>query len=174
MTWLYENPWPTIVAGGVAELALIANLYVTGRLRTVVWMLVVAAIAGGLLLFEHYTVTDREQIEANLQEIASALERGDSKTVLAHISPTAKQNTIDRARYAVSLRATEVRINSDLTIDVRENADPPQAVASGTVTVSGSLRGYTGTAPLQVTVYLRKSDGKWLIYDHEELRVGLR
>ncbi|MEX2186723.1 MAG: hypothetical protein WD875_08015 [Pirellulales bacterium] len=172
MTWLYENPWPAIVGGAIGEVILIGMLYATGRLRLVVWMVVVAAIAGGLVWFERYTVTDREQIEMNLHEIAAALERGDAKTVVDHISPSAQQ-TIGRARFAASLHATEVRINSDLKIEVIDDVDPPQAKATGTVTVVGS-RGYSGAVPVQVELTLRKVDGKWLIYSHQEPRVGLR
>lgn len=172
MTMLVENPWPAIVIGGIVEAILIGMLFVTGRLRTVVWMAVAAAIAGGFVLLEHFVVTDREQIETNLFEIAAAIERGDAQTVVGHISPSATR-TIDRARFAVSLRPAEVRISSDLKIVVRDEFDPPEADATGTVTVVGSRR-YAGAVPVQVAVYFRKVDGVWLISGHEEPRLGLR
>lgn len=172
MTWLYENPWPAIVGGAIAELILIGMLFASGRLRLVVWMAVVAAIAGGLVLFEHYTVTDREQIELNLREIAAALERGDVSTVVEHISPAAER-TIGRARFAALQGATEVRINNDLEIKVYYDEDPLRAEAWGTVTAVGS-RVYRGAVPVQVEVALRKVEGKWLIYNHKELGVGIR
>jgi len=171
MTWLIENPWPIMLAGGAVELALLFMLFTTGRVKVMLYMVFAGAVIGGLLLVEKYVVTDREQIETMLQEIADALEQGDSKTVVAHISPAAK-DTISSAYRAGQLRPREVRINSDLKIDVRDDVDPPQAEASATVTVTGTGP-YAGTAPVQVKAWLRKVDGEWLIYDHTE-KIGMR
>jgi hypothetical protein len=171
MAWLVENPWPIMLAGGAVELALLFMLFTTGRVKVMLYMVLAGAVIGGLLLVEKYVVTDREQIETMLQEIADALEQGDAKTVVAHISETAK-DTRSSAYRAVQLRPREVRINNDLKIDVRDDVDPPQAEASATVTVTGTGP-YAGTAPVQVKAWLRKVDGKWLIYDHTE-KIGLK
>jgi hypothetical protein len=166
MSWLFENPWPVILAGGAVEFALLVMLYTTGRVNVMLWMALAGAVIGGLLLVERNIVTDREQIENVFDEIAEAAERGDGETIVKHISPTAT-DTIVRARAAVRFRPSEVRINNDLKIDVREEIDPPQAEATATVTVSGAA-GYKGGFPVQVRVWLRKVDGKWLIYDHTD------
>jgi hypothetical protein len=172
MNWLVENPWPVVIVGAGIELALLVALYMTGRLRTVVWMLVVAAITGGYWLLEQQIVTEREQIEANLYEIAAAFENRDVATVEKHISKSAPV-TLTEAQQAARLPFAEVRINSGLKIDVRDDFDPPEAEASGTVTVT-MTSGFTKPMPVQITVYLRKVDGKWLIVRHEKPHLGIR
>jgi hypothetical protein len=172
MLWIVENPWPVLIVAAIGELALLVAFYRTGRVKMTLWMLILAAAAGGYWLLEKEIVTDREQIENNLHAIAAAMVANDVATVESYISKSAPV-TLQRAQQVARMPFAEIRINNDLQITIRDDVDPPQAEAAGTVTVV-MARGYTGATPARATVRLRKADGQWLIYEHEEPRIGIR
>jgi hypothetical protein len=172
MLWIVENPWPVLAVAALGELALLVAFYRTGRVKMTLWMLLLAAAAGGYWLIEQQIVTDREQIENNLHAIAAAFERNDVATVESYISKSSPR-TLQEAQQAAGLQFAEVRIGNDLTIVLREEFDPPEADASGTVMVM-MKRGFAKAMPVKVTVYLRKVDGQWLISGHERPEVSIR
>jgi hypothetical protein len=173
MLWIVENPWPILIVVALGELALLVAFYRTGRVKMTLWMLILAAAAGGYWLLEKEIVTDREQIENNLHAIAAAMVANDVATVESYISKSAKITTLQSAQQVARMKFAEIRINNDLLVTVRDDVDPPQAEATGTVTVV-MASGYTGTTVARATVRLRKVDGQWLIYEHEEPRIGIR
>lgn len=171
MTWLLESPWPAIVVGALAEIALICIFFATGRVKLLIGMAAVAVLAGGMFLLQWWVVTDREQIRQNVFDAAKAVEQGDVDGVIKFISPSAKA-VQDRARQVSAMRLREVRVADDLKIDVRDDVEPKQARVSGicSVGVTGMM---SGVVPVNVTLFMRKDGDHWLIYDAEH-RVGLR
>jgi hypothetical protein len=172
MMWIVENPWPVIAVAVLGELALLVAFYRTGRVTMTLWMLLLAAAAGAYWLIEASVVTDREQIENNLHAVAAAMVARDVATVESYISKSAVV-TLQRAQQAAGMRFAEIRINNDLQITIKDDVDPPQAEAAGTVTVV-MASGRSPAMPVQAKVWLRKFDGQWLIYSHEEPRLGIR
>src|SRR5215211_577876 len=87
MQWLFENPWPSVVAGAIVALAFGLMFLRSGRTAWLVAMAGVLVSLALLVVVERAVVTDREQVELTLEEIAVALERNDSDKVVDYILP---------------------------------------------------------------------------------------
>lgn len=86
MTWLSENPWP--LAGGCVVLTAVflVMLKLTTQGRFLVFAGVALAMAGVVLLVEHFWTTDRERIAGVLYDMADAVEQSEFDRLEAHLS----------------------------------------------------------------------------------------
>lgn len=168
MSWLLETPWPAIIGGAIAEVALGFMYFTSGRLRLLLWMGVAAAVAASLILLQWFVVTDREQITANVNAAAEAASRGDVEGVLGFISPSAEALRL-RARGVIAMRPSSVRVVI-LKLEILKNENPPQARLNCLAMVKHPL--YKGETPVKVEAFLRKHDAKWVVYDARE-QLGL-
>ena len=72
MTWLVEDPTPTLVAAALIEAVLVLALVKTGR-GVLLWAVGgVALLAVALLALEWLVVTDKEKVEETLSGAARA------------------------------------------------------------------------------------------------------
>ena len=173
MTWLFERPFPIIVIGGICLALLTAALVQTGKRWLMVALAMVALLTGGLVFLERAIVTDREQVEAVLFDIADALEKNDVDTVVSHISSNCQELQNEAGAVMGSVTISAVRIKNNLKIVVEEDRDPPLAVAEFNVVIEGSDRaGFAGQLAyrrfFQVTFRLEE-DGQWRIVGYEDL-----
>jgi hypothetical protein len=128
-TLFFENPFYVYVTLGVAELVLTAIWWErrTPRWRQV--LLIPPVLAGLVLLVERLVVTDREQLLADVREIARGLEMHQSETLDRYLDDdfrgylggreidrkaaieTADQAVKGMGVSSVSLRDVEVQVN---------------------------------------------------------------
>jgi len=175
MTWLFENPWPALVAGVIAEGVLAIVLVTSGRGKWIGVMVLVALLTIGLLVMERLVVTEVERVENSLDEVAVALEHNDRQGVLDHLSPSAAGLRSHAASTLQQLTINEAHIGSDLTVRINELKSPPTATATFTARISGDA--LHGGLPYKnmvqrLRVILHKEQNRWLIFSYDE--VGLK
>jgi hypothetical protein len=168
MTWLVEDPTPTLVAVVLIEAILTIALVKTGR-GALLWAIAGVALLGACLLaLEWLVVTDRETIEDTLTGAAHALEANDPQAVVAYIDPTSpmrREVTQELSRVTIS----KVSWNR---LDVKFNryTSPPTAVADFMGYINGKDR--RGEVPYEnfsgrITVQLRREGDRWLMTSYE-------
>ncbi len=170
MTTLTENPMPLIFFAVAVEAVLGVILYMTGRGIYLIAMIGVLLAILGCVGLERMIVTERERVEAALEEVRAGMEANDIERVLACISPQAGDVRSD-ARWAISyVRFTRVKITR-LEIDkINKLTSPPTATARFIVMVSGEDRhGSMGhrTYPAKLDVTFRLENGRWVIIKHK-------
>jgi len=87
MTFLSENP--TYLAGGLGLLAgvLLIAMRVTQQGRYLLWALSALGLATGVLVVEHFWVTDAERIERVVYDLRDAVAASDADRALSCMTP---------------------------------------------------------------------------------------
>jgi hypothetical protein len=87
MELLVEDP--TYLAGGLGILgvAFLIALRLTQQGRYLIWALAALALAGVVLVIEHFWVTDAERIERVVYDLRDAVMASDAERVLTHLTP---------------------------------------------------------------------------------------
>ncbi len=177
MIWVIEQPLYLIILGLVAVVGFGFGWMQTGY-RALLYLAVGSAIcAGGLLLLERLVVTDAEEVESVLHQIAGDIERNDLPAVLAAIHPDAVQTRQRAEAEFPNYEIDYVDIKSNLKVDVDDDAVPPKAMATFNVMVKGRERSFGPfTVPRFVEVTLVKVDDRWLALDyrHYEVTFGMK
>jgi hypothetical protein len=174
MMWLMESPL-AILGVGVAVLAvLFVALQQTGKKGILLAMLITTLLFAGLLVLERSVVTDRESVEATLQEIAGALETNDIDLVVSHISESAPEITSDAKRYLRMGTIQEVKIKKIHSVELRmENPPPVASVDFNVLIVAEDRSGALGTrrVPKRLKVVFCQEGGAWRVskYKMEEV-----
>jgi hypothetical protein len=167
MSWLFEDPWPVIWITLVVEALLAAALFNTQSKAVLAGMLGVLALAGGLLLVERLVVTETEEVEQTLHDVAEALETNDVAAVLTHLAPDAAEIRFAAQGLLPSVNITEAEVGSDLSVRINPLMNPPTATARfmGKISMeSGGSRNIPYEKfirPFSVT--LRKEGDRWLL-----------
>jgi hypothetical protein len=168
---LAEDPKLVIFIGIVAVAVLASVLPRTQRYGLVFLAMaavLVLTVAG--VVFERLVVTEREQVEAVLDDIASALEDNDVDGVLDHLSPAATP-TRTRARLAMEeLVITDAGIRN-LEVAINRLTSPVTAEAR----FDGVIRYRFRTGDIgrnfyaaRFVVVLQLEEGRWMVTDHIE------
>ncbi len=167
MASLLESPWPAIWFG-LCALALLGVAYLNTRRGLLLVLLGVAlAISGAGILVEWLVVTDVEEVENTLQEVADALESNDLTRVQSFLDPGADVMRRRTEQYLPLVKVTQVKI-SDIKVRINRLIAPPTA----TVQFFGRISFESRSAAVQTpygnlirpfTVKLRKSGKRWLL-----------
>ena len=175
MNWLWESPWTIVSVVALLEVALAVALLRTGRALLLAAIAGVAVLGGVLLFVERMILTDREQVEATLDDLSATLVTNDVPAVLRFIAPSATEVRALAERTLPEVKVNEARVGGDLEIKVDERAIPQTAEASFTGVFSVALR--RGTLPhdkivRRFRVKFVKQQDRWLIAGVEESDVG--
>ena len=170
MTWFIESPWPSVALGVGLELILAIALVRSGRGIIIAAMVGVLALTAGLVVLERVVVTETEQVEDTLDEIATALTTNEPSTVLALFSDKSPrraevQSTLSR------VRVSEAKVLGDLEVRLNQLTNPPSANAYFTGRVR--LKGNRETIPYEVVirkfkVTLHKEGDRYRIFNYED------
>jgi len=168
MTWLVEDPTPTLVAAALIEALLVLALVKTGR-GVLLWAVAgVALQAVALLALEWLIVTDKEKVEETLSGAARALEANDPQAVLSYIDPSSS------LRGQVSQEMSRVTITkasfNRLDVKFNRHTSPPTAEADFMGYISAKDR--RGELPYEnfvdrFKVQLRLSKDRWLVTGYD-------
>jgi hypothetical protein len=170
MIWFIESPWPSVVLGIGLEAILAIYLVRSGRAVVIAAMVGVLALVAGLVVLERIIVTETEQVEDTLDEVAQALVANDSSAVLALFSGRSPRRA--EVRSAMSrVTISEARIGNDLEIRLNQLTSPPSAAAYFTGHVQ--LKGARETIPYEhvlrkFKVTLHKEADRYRIFDFED------
>ena len=170
MTVLFENPMPVILFGIIAEAVLGIALLRTGR-GVLLWAMggVLALLLVGVGL-EWLVVTEGEQVEATLEDVAAAVGANDQPGVLRHVDPSAAETRrlinwgfgrvdfteakithleVQNINHLTSPSTARVRVKGIVYFQVRRGEDP------------------YGKRPVNLTLELRRGSDRWLITGHK-------
>jgi hypothetical protein len=178
MEWILENPFPAMVVGGITCVILGGGWLQTGRRPLLLLMIGAILLTVGAVLLEGLVVTDREEVESTLFEIASLVEQNEIEAAMQYAysgSPQVRQEaTSELSHY----HFVSVDIKPNLEIQVFPNEDPPRATADfNVVVVLGTRDGLISERRIpryvEVTMY-REVDGQWRVsdYAHDDPRRG--
>ncbi|HJN07416.1 MAG TPA: hypothetical protein QF564_01905 [Pirellulaceae bacterium] len=175
---LLESPILVIVIG-LTTAALLGGLWLqTGKRILLVLLVAILALTAAGIIFERSVETDREQIEKTLHRIARDIERNDRPAVLAHIHSQATHIRQAAATETAMYEFEQVKIKSNLQIDVDASTEPKTGTARFNVVVigSGGGLGKGRRVPRYVTLELEQEDGAWRVlnYDHEDASMGFK
>ena len=172
MSWLFEDPTTLIVAGLLIEGLLVVALVKSGRGLLILAMVGVLILMGLGLLVERLVVTEREQIEATLDGVTTALEANDVEGVLRYIDPAASGMRSSVRAALAGAHITDARIY-DLEVEMDHLSNPPTAQAEFTGRVKGNYRGEApaggeGILLRKFTVDFRREGDRWLITAYQD------
>ena len=165
MSWLFEDPTTVIVAGVILLTLLAAALLITGRMKICLAMAIVAVVFTGLVLVERWVVTEREQVEAIIHDLAAAIVTQQQDRVVSHISQNStKPPSLRRiaAGYMANFHIKEVKFIDALEITINANNDPPIAHAQFSVVLVGPVR-----YPTKLEVWFRKEANHWRVFKYK-------
>lgn len=164
MSLLLENAIAVGAIGAVA-ITFTGMVFLARRTGKAAAALATAIVITLLLLtVERLVVTDREQIEAALQQTLDAIEANDLEALLAHIDSQAAIVRTD-AEAALPLIRVKAAGASQIVTTVNENTQPATAetkfrgMINGTSTKGGAPVGYFD----DVDVTWTKRGDRWLI-----------
>lgn len=168
MSWLVEDPLPIIVAVVLIQFVLVVVLYQTGRGVVLVAMAAVLVLGLVGLAIEWVVVTDRERVSDQLQELATAVERGDVQRVLASIDPQAAPVRADAQQYMDRFEIDSARLHL-LSLHINQVTNP--ATARVRVRIAASGRDLRGQSPWErfvrtIELELREENERWVIHSY--------
>ncbi len=171
MTTILENPYPLLVLGVLVEAFLIALLYALQKKVLLIPIVAVLILTVGGVLLERFVVTQREEVESTIDQIAAALRANDTDAVLSHLSSTAHESR-RRAEWALG----RIQINgvnvSGLEITINSLTSPPSAKAafSAVIKFDDRKKEYPYRVyPSEFEIDFRKEGNRWLVTGHREL-----
>ena len=173
MTWLLEEPIYILILGVLMLAFLGFALMQTGYRKIFHAMLAVVALTAGLLLLESLVLTEREQLEADLETIARDVESNDLETILSHVYSGAPKTRADAQREFPNYSFDRVDIKNNVEIAFEMDHQPPKALVTFNVVVEVRRDSIDfGSIPRFVKVTLMFENGHWRVaeYSHHDLR----
>jgi hypothetical protein len=173
MNWLFEQPLIIVVLGMLLILGLGAAWSASGRKELLIGMGAALALLIGGLVMERMIVTDREAIDATLEQIARDVKSNNRQALLRHIYSGAPKLKQQAETELPNYEFTECRITKIFSRDIDRLAEPRSAIVEFNVLVSGNFR-YEGMSfsdsniPRWVKLHLvREKDGRWTVQEYE-------
>jgi len=179
MTLLLDNLFPLVMGGVLLTVVLAGSWLKMGHKGLLIGAIIVALLAVGLVILDQAVVTEREQIERTIHQIAADVEREDTELLLSHIHPDAEETRRRAEAEIPHYKIKSVRVKQGLQIDLDMRHDPPQAQVEFNVVVDGSdAAGFLGErqVPRFVSVRLWKDGDRWKVrdYRHADPLEGMR
>jgi hypothetical protein len=157
LTTLAENPVLIGVIGSLtAALALVVFLARRSLASLIALVSVVLFTLLGVLA-ERLVQTEREQVEASLDEVLTAIEANDLAGVLACVDPAAAKVRADASALMPQFKVEKARSQGSLLIDVKVGA-PPAARSS----FRCFLQGVHQRTGMQVAYFNQQVDVTWV------------
>ncbi len=179
MSWLLENSMTVVVLGGITALVFGGIWLQTGRKIELYVMLAILGCCLGLFVVGKVAHSERQQVKTTLYQIASDVERNDANAVLGHLHSSMKDLRQRAAAEMPLYKFEEVKIKSNLEIELFNDESPPRAETTFNVVVIASDRsGMINSRPVPRFMrgtFLKEGD-RWRIsdYKHEDPREGFK
>jgi hypothetical protein len=180
MNWLFDRPVYVALLGVMFCVPIAIAWVMTGR-KEVLYVLAVAfSIFVGLLIMERMVVSDREAIEATVQQIARDVQANDHPAVQRHVYSGSPKLLKEVQAELSNYKFIECRITSQPEVEVNAKDQPRSAqvtflaAAAGDFKYEGMSASATKEAPIRrrITLNMRKeADGRWTVesYAHEDI-----
>lgn len=166
MTWLFENPIPLMVMGGVIGIILLGLVYQTGQPR---WLYIFGGFVlfwGGLLVLEKLIVTPREKLLLTIEDGAAAVRANDWNRVLTFVAPSAQKTAQKLQSNARQYMIKELSIiRRDLHFD--HDSRPTACDATLLLQIDEGKSHYRGLAKVTLHFVWFEKEGRWLVDNYE-------
>ncbi len=178
MEWIFENPLPALVIGGLTTAILISGWLQTGRSSLAYLAGIAVALTIGAVILERMVVTDREEVQATLFEIARLVENNQIEQALEYAHELTPEVRRQAAAELALYEFESIDIKRNLQIEVFPDHVPPRATAEFNVVVTLStrvdiFRNQRIPRYIEMTLF-READGVWRVgaYQHYDARRG--
>ena len=163
LEWFTENSFFPSCLGIFLTIAFLGLAVSSGEKLMLKIGLVIALLTALLITTEVLIVTDREQVENSLYDMASAMRKNDFDHVFEYLESDelvrrAKSNLRDATCHSCNITAiNEVTVNDDT------------ATADFAAYASASNKNFPSPTPVQrrIKLLFKKRDGNWKISDFE-------
>ena len=172
MNRLFESPLSIAVLGFLLVAGLGMSWILSGRKELLYALVAAGLLVAGLLVAERMITTDREAIEAKLNEIAKDVESNSVARVAKHIAASAPELKSKAQAELPNYQFTEMRVTAVHQVEVNSAADPRTAVVEFNVIGTGTFRvgsdSLTDSIPRWVRLQMvKEKDGEWRVADYE-------
>lgn len=179
--WILDNPYnPGLLAflGFAIGLAVFVAWIKVAKKELLYLLAAVVLIFVALIVYERVTISDREAIEARLQQLARDLQTNNHEAIYAAIHPSAPEH-LSRARSELpNYVFEECRITNIREIRVSASAKPKTAVAEFAVRAKGQIKLAEGGEVVRFIILDMEldSDGQWKVtnYEHKSFEEALK
>jgi ketosteroid isomerase-like protein len=174
LEWFTESAFFPSCIGVMLAIVFVGLAFSTGETIMLKAALVVALLITVLNVIEVSIVTDREQVENSLYDMASAMRQNDFEHVFEYLD---REELVQRAR--AELRdATCHSCNITAIKEVTVGQAGESAVADFVAFARASNKGFPSPTPIQrrIKLSMEKRSGGWKIVDFEtsDPRAGFR
>lgn len=165
MTWLFENPIPLLVIGGVIAVILLILVYQTGQPR---WLYVFGGfvvVFGALLVAEKLIVTPREKLLLTIDDGAATVRANDWNRALTFVAPNAQKTAQKLQAQARQYKIKELSIiRRDLHFDNDSNPTTCDATILMQIEEAKFPR---SLAKITLRFVWFEKEGRWLVENYE-------
>lgn len=173
MNWIFDQPL-IIVLLSVAVLTGVAITWITTGHKALLYVLIAGvALAALLLVVERMVVTDREAIDATLQQMARDVASNVPAKITQHISPSAPSLQAQANAEMPNYKFSTLRITKIHEIKVNADAEPRTAVVEFNIIATGTFKAGSdvladANIPRWVQLDLVKDpDGAWRVKNYQ-------
>jgi len=156
-----ENPWPAAFA--FTAVAVVFAILWSSQKRA--WPLVASIVcvlaAGGMFLIDQAVITDAEQIELHVRDLAAAFQQKDLERVTSYFSPLCDERPLIATAAAMVTVGDDLRISD---VDVEMKARGSRAIIHFRANATVSLRSVNlGYHPSRWRLTWQREGGEWKI-----------
>jgi hypothetical protein len=169
MNYLAENALP-IWAGGAVVLTMTIIVYLQTRTcGALLAIVIVLALAGGLLLAEHLMETPREAVERTLYELANTVEANDvdrALRFLASTAPTQIRHDVETLMPLVEIERANIIGSPKIEVEPGNDPDSATVTCRGFIVATLKQNGMKGGAEDELTMTWIRQGNRWLVEDY--------
>lgn len=164
--WFTENPWPPMLAAGLAALVCFGLWNSDRRNVYFILMLTFLGMTGGIYAVERAIVTEAELLQSSVVEMCDEFRRRDPKT-LDHFSDNAPEwKSVCQTAMKIAEIDNDLRVTGfETTITNKESRAKVHFRANATISAMGS----SGHHSFRCVLTFQKEGGDWKIIDVERL-----
>ena len=167
ITYFTENPWPLVFILALLELALIITIKARGQGVWLKLAFAVPVVALVVVVIELLIVTDREAVKSEIKSLADAVQQEDVDRILSHISRDYDDGGVSYETFKASVTALLGMLDLDsvtLFFEEIEAMRDGRMMARFKALTMGKVSNVPyGSHPSRWQIYLRKTDGRWLV-----------
>ena len=177
MTLLFESPLPILFVGVLTFVLVLAVWLQTRKRVFLIAAVLIIGVTAAAMIIERTVVTETEELETTIHEIASAMETNQVESTIEFISE--KQSALRNQASSIlkRVKVQKVSIKPNLKVEITEPGRRAKASFNAVARVddkSGSWRNQV--VPRFLIVDLEKQEGKWKVvaYEEKDPRDGMR
>lgn len=161
--WFTEDPWPPIVAAGLAAVFFLFNWVRSGKTNALLIGVVCLTAMVGIFFLEQAIVTEPERIEQLVVQLADSVVAGDTDQALSYISKQSRElgSMVAGAMLAVTIE-DDLSI-TDTTVEMLAQGSRAKIRFRANGTVNVKAAGLRNHYPSRWEVIWQRESGEWKI-----------